>query len=585
MASVVAAVRPREVRVLAGVAAGALGGAAATLGWLLWHLDLSYVYVADHARREIGNGYRLAGLWGGADGSLVMFTAFVAVIVAVAPGVAPIARRCGAGTVALLAATSIWFADPFERLQIPAISGGGLQPILEHPAMLYHPPILYAGLVTTLVPWLLTIGARALDDTFRATARRALLVAFVLVTVGQLTGANWAYVELGWGGYWGWDPVENGVLVTWLLLLAAVHAVGHATSPRLLGGLLAAPWLSVLIGVAVTRAGVGGSVHAFSNDRRTTSMLLVVIAFTVTVTAATLLRLPRAASERRLALVGTAFFAIAATLVLEGVLYPIPAPGEPLVSGHFYATVLGPVAVLAVAASTLALGRSRPGWFVVGALGALTAASLLGARSPFALAVAAAVGCVATGLVAGLVGQPGTGTAATRWSTRLGHVGFAVMLVGIAGSTQADRVTISLNPGAEVEVGGVTLRHRSVAVEPGPSPGSSAVVATLEVIGSSTTLRPSLVSFEARGVLLAETALDSRPVRDVQVVLRTADDRGAARYDIAVTPLVQLVWWGALLIAAAGVWAFADQSRPRLRPSRARSSSADTVAESARSDA
>jgi cytochrome c biogenesis factor len=105
---------------------------------MLWHLDLSYVYVADHARREIGSGYRLAGLWGGADGSLLMFTAFVAVAVAAVRDVAPAAARWGAGTIALLATTSIWFADPFERLRIPAIDGGGLQPILEHPARDRH---------------------------------------------------------------------------------------------------------------------------------------------------------------------------------------------------------------------------------------------------------------------------------------------------------------------------------------------------------------------------------------------------------------------------------------------------------------
>jgi cytochrome c biogenesis factor len=268
---------------------------------------------------------------------------------------------------------------------------------------------------------------------------------------------------------------------------------------------------------------------------------------------------------------------------LEGVLYPIPAPGEPLVSGHFYATVLGPIAVLAVGASALALGRPRQAWFVAGALGALLAAAALGARTPFALAIGAAIGCIATGLVAGLFREQTDAS----WSNRLGHVGFAVLMIGVAGSTQADRTTISLNPGAELEFAGVTLQHRSVAVEPGPTSQSSAVVATLAVIegARSTTLRPSLVSFEVRGVLLAESALDSRPLRDVQVVLRTADDRGAARYDVAVTPLVQPVWWGALLIAGAGIVALVDQSRSRRRLSRARSSNADTVAESAPSDA
>lgn len=276
---------------------------------------------------------------------------------------------------------------------------------------------------------------------------------------------------------------------------------------------------------------------------------------------------------------------MAAGVVLEGVLYPIPAPGEPLVSGHFYATVLGPIAIAAVAASAWALDPRRSvrslGRMLTGAIGAAVIAMAVGGRTPFAVAAAAAFGAVAIALAAGLTSRE------VSWPNRLGHLGFGVLLLGIAGSTQADRVTISLTEGSAVEFAGVRFEHRSVGVEPGPTSGSDAVVATLLITDGDrrVTLRPSLVAFADRGAVLAESALDSRPRRDVQVVLRSGDDAGAARYDISVTPLVQAVWWGALLIAAAGVGAATDQLRSRRRASRARSSNSETVAERSDSDA
>ena len=214
----------------------------------------------------------------------------------------------------------------------------------------------------------------------------------------------------------------------------------------------------------------------------------------------------------------------------------------------------------------------------VGALGGLAIGVLAGARTPFAVAVVCGCGAlVASGV---------------RWGRRvdppmlLAHLGFAVLLVGIAGSTQAERTTVTLTPGGQVELGGVVLEHRSVAVEPGDRRNTEAVVATLAVVGeggsprSPSPLRPALVAYPERSLLLAETDLHSTWRRDVHAVLRTATDDGAARYDLAVTPLVQFVWGGATMISAAAAWVAIRQSRSRRRASRRRSSNADIVADS-----
>ena len=564
-----------------------------SLAWSLWTLDLSVAYVADHARDSIGPFYRLAGLWGGASGSLLLFSAMVALPVAAmaavaSPIVARTATRFGGGTVAAFALSVLVFANPFGRLDIPAISGGGLQPILEHPAMLYHPPLLYAGLVSTIGPWIISLTARD-DPTWRRRVRPWLAVSLVVLTIGQLTGSNWAYVELGWGGFWGWDPVENAVLAAWLFVLAALHIAGQPGHQRLVAWLCAAPWIAVLVCTTITRAGIGDSVHAFADDDRIAIALFAIIAATI---AATTWQI-RAANSQRLPLrtlptVAVAIMSLAAIVVLEGVLYPLVVRGDPLVTGHFYATVLAPLALMALVGSSLALSRQPWWWSAAGGGIGLGLGTLGGASTAFALGVAAGVGAVIAGMIAGILPTPSRATTSSgtvvrgpiRWSTRLGHLGVAVLLIGVAGSTQAERTTITLQPDERTELGGVTFTHRGVDVIDGPTANSTSVTATLDITGlditgldvigqrTAVTMQPALVAHTTRNVLLAETALHSRPLSDVQVVLRSAADDGSARYDLAVTPLVQMVWWGSIMIALAGALIVAGHRRGKHDPSR-----------------
>ena len=506
----------------AAAAVMAIGAAVPVviLGRALWSLDLSLTYVADHARGGTSELYRLSGLWGGASGSLLLFTSMVAATVAALVWTQPRPTARSAGlwgslSVAVLAGAVLATANPFRQLAIPAIEGAGLQPILEHPAMLYHPPLLYLGQVSTIVPFLVAV-ASPLNPGTRRALRGWLGLSLALLTVGLATGSNWAYVELGWGGFWGWDPVENGILVAWLLALAAMHAVGqpgHGRAIRILCGL---PWTMVLVAASVTRAGIGGSVHAFADDERVSWILTgLVVATAVLVGSARGNRAraglaqvdqtsrPRRHQWFRIACVTLA--TVAALLVLVGVLYPIPAPGEPLVTGHYYATLLAPLAIVALGAAATVVGGRATVWPAAGALAGVIAAAAAGARSPFALCVAAGVGAILVNLLHGLWSRT-----RGRWPMRVGHLGFAVLLIGVAGSTQADRVTVGLDVGDEIEVGGRSFRHVGVEVTGGPTPGSSAVVATVEVRNGDdmvATLRPSLVAFPDRSVLLAETAL------------------------------------------------------------------------------
>ena len=587
-----AAAGARSLRLARAASLVMVAGAAiptVILSRALWSLDLSLTYVADHARAGTSGLYRLSGLWGGASGSLLMFTAMVAAAVAAAVWTQPrptarSAALWGSVSVAVLAGAVLGTANPFRRLAIPAIEGAGLQPILEHPAMLYHPPLLYLGQVSTIAPFLIAVAA-PLGPEQRRALRGWLGLSLALLTVGLATGSNWAYVELGWGGFWGWDPVENGILVAWLLVLAAMHAVGqpgHGRATRVLCGL---PWILVLVAASVTRAGVGGSVHAFADDERVSWILAGLVAATSAVLVIAAARDGQPSTPpryRRLRSASAALAAVAALLVLVGVLYPIPAPGEPLVTGRYYATLLAPLAIVALGAAGAVVGGRATVWSAAGALAGVIAAAAAGARSPFALCVAAGVGATLVNLLDGLRSRT-----RGRWPMRVGHLGFAVLLIGVAGSTQADRVTVGMDVGEEIEVGGRSFRHVGVEVTRGPTPGSNAVVATVEVRDGDdmvATLRPSLVAFPDRSVLLAETALHSRPARDIQVVLRTAADSGAALYRVSVAPLVMWVWWGSVLLAGAGLMVAFHTAMSRARQAGTASRRRDVAASGALGD-
>ena len=173
--------------------------ATATLAWALATGDFTLRYVAETSERSSSWWFRLSGLWGAMAGSLLLWTSFIAVLGA-ARRRAPdgVERAVLAGIAAVFLAVDAVLADPFERLAAPALDGLGLTPILEHPAMLYHPPILYLGLTSLAVPFAAVVAGSATT----AGLRRQLLACWAVLTAGMVAGAHWAYVELGWGGFW-----------------------------------------------------------------------------------------------------------------------------------------------------------------------------------------------------------------------------------------------------------------------------------------------------------------------------------------------------------------------------------------------
>lgn len=529
---------PRSSSIALAVAAVAsLWASVVVLATALVTEDLGLAYVVEQTRPDTGWARRLSGLWSGAEGSLLLFAAVTATALLVGRRTGPRWQRAGTGvlTAGLVAAVALG-ADPFAGTDRPAGSplptgGRGMAPILEHGAMFIHPPLLYAGLALALTPAL--VAARGGDrQPARATAHRLGLIAFAVLGAAQALGASWAYVELGWGGWWAWDPIENVSLVVWLLLAAALHTRALDPENQVGAGLLSAPvlwalcWPAVLAGAALTRTSQRTSVHAFA-DAAQLSVWLWPLAIVATIGAVL-----RVGEDR--------------PTVPERAQWPRRAPQA----------VLGLVA-LVVAAGTyrpFVSGDGTAGWFY--------------SRTLFPIAV---VG-VALALILP-VARPGGDGRPTRARPSLavlaGHGGMILILVAAVAGTGSTRSTVRLTEGSTVEVDGHTVTLVELLVDEGERP---TVTAVTEIDGRHR-LDPSVTLHPDRGLRLPEIPTHSTPWLDTQLILRDVDPVLGAQLTVQFRPFNQLVWWGAGLVTLSAVLALA-----RRGPGAGYSSSRDRLA-------
>jgi cytochrome c-type biogenesis protein CcmF len=563
------------------LAAAAVAGVTAVLllARALVTSDFTLAYVVEQARVDGPWWYRLAGLWGGMAGSLLVWTVMIVAVGVIAarrlaqseePVAVVAGARAAIGAVgAAFAAVVALFADPFVRLATPAIDGAGLTPILEHPAMLYHPPLLYAGLTSLAAPFAYTVGAAVagrLDRAWLDRTRRWAMVPWVLLGVGMVAGAHWAYVEVGWGGYWGWDPVENTALLPWLAVTAFIHAamvrpgVSRAAPVLVVGAFLVA-----LLGTLLTRSGATQSVHVFAEDPAVGwALLALVVAVGIATACLLTFRSPtrdsaHASPRSRVLWVNVVGMTLALGVVLLGTLYPVLASlrgrdDVAAVDPGFFAGFIGPLALAGLALSGIGPrlgGRLRLGAPAAVGVAGLVLAWVAGWRSPFGLAVAGLGGFAIAASLIDLVRQ--------RRPVHLAHLGFAVLLVGIAGSSTGASVGATVGAGDRLSVAGYDVINEGATVITDPGVDEQRVAAPVTVERNGTVvarLTPEIRIFPDRGDQLAETALWSSWRADVQVALRDADDDGRALLQVHVRPLMLLVWWGGLLMVVGGAWAF-----------------------------
>lgn len=580
--------------------------------------DFSVRFVAQHSNTLLPLRYKLTAVWGGHEGSFLLWTFMLAgwmLAVGVFGRDLPedFAARA-LGVLGMLAFAYILFmlatSNPFERVvPLPPADGADLNSALQDIGFILHPPTLYMGYVGFSVVFAFAVAALLrgrLDAAWARWARPWANTAWAVLTVGIALGSWWAYYELGWGGWWAWDPVENPPLITWLFGAALVHSLaavekrGVFRSWTALLAILA--FAGSLLGTFITRSGLLTSVHAFATDPSRGIFILGILG--AAVGGSLLLHAFRAPlispgpgfgplSREAFLLLNNVLLVVAAASVFLGTMFPMAyqaLTGDLISIGPpYFNVVFAPLMVLLVAA--LAAGpfsnwKRTPPERLARPLSRLLAASLaagaalpLAATFSFSLA-ATATTALAAWIVFGIAGDAAARTAGgpsrrrallslplAWWGMHTAHLGVAVLLVGAALTTNfSEERSVLLDAGESVELGGYTFTLEGSGPVAGPNyAGEQATVRVSRDGRRVALLRPERRVYLASGAPSTEMAIDAGFLRDLFVTLGDRREGGAWAMTVYVKPFVRWIWLGAIVIALGAAAAAADGRYRRLR--------------------
>ena len=595
----------RAVRPVAVAQAVMTVASFAALLWLFWRTDLSVKLVAEDSATTVPALYRIAGTWGNHEGSMLLWVTILALAgAAVAILERRLPERTLAATIAAQGVIALGFfafllfsSNPFARLDIAPPEGNGFNPLLQDPGLAFHPPTLYVGYVGLSVAFSFAVGAlltRDVGPAFARAMRPWVLGAWVFLTLGITAGSYWAYYELGWGGWWFWDPTENASLMPWLAATALLHSVTVLATRdglRAWTVMLAVVAFSMsMVGTFLVRSGILTSVHAFALDPKRGAFILVLLALYIggalalfgariaTVTEGN--RFDPVSREGAL-VVNNLLLSVILGLVLIGTLYPLAAEsltGEKLSVGppYFNATA-GPLALILVAVMAagpvmrwrrdelVAVGRriAIPAALAVAALAAaLLLAPGLHVLPLFGLVLAAGV---AAASVAPLWKRNLRRTPLFTWGMVMAHFGVAVSLAGMASESAFTKETlVAARPGETVSVGPYAVRF--AAVDPLPSGNYTAVQATLIATRGAAapiTLQPQQRTFDNPPQTTSESAIAT--CWDGQLYTVVGEPVPGGRWQLRLwwKPFVTLIWLGGALIAIGGALSLLGRSLPR----------------------
>jgi len=574
--------------------------------------DFSVTYIQQHSNSLLPFRYKLTAVWGGHEGSFLLWTFMLAgwmLAVAVFSRSMPlefVARVLGVlgllsvGYLLFMLATS----NPFDRIvPLPPADGADLNSALQDFGFIVHPPTLYMGYVGFSVVFAFAMAALLsgrLDAAWARWCRPWANVAWAILTIGIALGSWWAYYELGWGGWWAWDPVENPPLITWLFGTALIHSLavtekrGIFKSWTVMLAILA--FAGSLLGTFITRSGLLTSVHAFATDPERGVFILAIL--TLSVGGALLLFALRAPllrgrfgfgilSREMLLLVNNLILVVSAASVFLGTLFPMvyQALTDDLISigpPYFNAIFVPLMALLALVLGVGPISRWKKTsgrylstqllWVGVISLGLGIAVPLMitlefgfGPTITIALALWILLSAVRDiknkvankkTLSAGLASLP-----LSYYGMQLAHLGVATMIVGAAlTSVYSTEKSVLLSPGERMNLGGYAFEF--VGAKPITGPNFRGMEATLEVYRGEEFLRelhPERRLYLASGTPSTEMAIDAGFWRDLFVTL--GEEKGAAAWSmtIYVKPFVRWVWLGAIFMCLGGVVAAGDK--------------------------
>jgi len=563
--------------------------------------DFSIAAVANNSHTLKPLIYKITGVWGNHEGSMLLW---VLVLSLYAGAVAAMGRggarltSAALGVQGLLAVAFLLFilftSNPFLRLDPAPFEGAGLNPLLQDPGLAIHPPMLYAGYVGLSASFSYAAAALIVGEAgWVRAARPFMLIAWIALTCGIALGSWWAYYELGWGGFWFWDPVENASLMPWLVATALLHsalATEKSGAFRTWTLLLAIGGFSLsLIGTFLVRSGVLSSVHAFASDP-TRGFFIMVLIFVAIGGALGLFawRAPtlqggatfETVSRESALLLNNVFLVGACAAVFIGTLYPLAldaATGQKISVGPpYYALTFAPIffALLLLVPFGPQLGWRR-GDHKAAFRALLPALGVAGVAAVAVLAIASPrtlTGMLSFAVAGWLIGASildflkRKGARASAFAAALAHAGLGVTLMGVAGTTlwRSEALDV-MGPGETMKVGPYILRFDGVAQVRGPNfQATQAQLALMDGGRVVTVLRPEKRVYPAEGQEVADTAIRTTVVRDLYLAL--GDDRGNGRWTVRayVSPLAPFIWLGALVMSAGGFLSLWGRLRVKL---------------------
>ena len=599
-------------------------GAYLFLTWYFLTDAFQVAYVATNSSTRQPPLYKLSAVWGGMDGSVLLWATILAGYSAACVrlnrrqnrALMPYVTATLCGVMAFFAAVLVFASNPFRTLEFAPIEGSGLNPLLQNPGMMIHPPSLYMGYVGWTVPFAFAMAAllaRRLDAGWVVAARKWALFPWIFLTLGNLLGANWAYVELGWGGYWGWDPVENSAILPWFLGTAFLHSVMIQEKRDMLKtwnvSLIVITFCATIMGTFVTRSGIIESVHTFTESPVGPIFLAFLAALALGSAALIARRGELLRSTHRmesmlsrenaflfnnLLLVGIAF------AIWWGTFFPIfseAATGRRISVGPpFFNQVIAPLGLallfLMGIGPLLAWRRSSGpqlkrqfAWPVTAGIAASLAGWAFGLREPYSVATltfaaftAATIvqefarGVRARGRIHGESRLVALGRLISRNRRRYGgyvvHVGVTCVFLGIAGNVYVTAKELPMRPGDKVTVGPYEVVFRELKLR--QAANYTAAVAELSV--SREGGRPRFAHPEKRiytagqEQVATEVAIDSRLMEDFYAILLEPLPGGqGARMKLVINPLVGLIWIGGAIMVLGGI---VTLTTPRLRSAR-----------------
>jgi cytochrome c-type biogenesis protein CcmF len=588
--------------------------------------DFRFTYVAGYTNKVLPVGYRIAAFWSGQEGSLLLWAWLLGLLCVIAawgyrrldtPEIA-IANATMAAICGVFAGLLLFAANPFRMfLGIAPADGRGLNPMLQDPAMLVHPPLLFLGYAGFAIPFAVLVGVLAVgrtDNRWLSLIRRWVLVSWIFLGAGIIVGGWWAYIELGWGGYWAWDPVENASLLPWLTGTALMHSImvqqRRGTFKFWNATLIALTFILCIFGTYLTRSGIVDSVHTFAGSSLATCFLVFIVVLLIVSIAIIAWRRHQLRSEHELEafisregafLAANVLLVVMMLITLIGTIFPVLA--SPFISETasakpaFYNATVAPLIVLLVA--IMALGpvlvfganapRSIARSLILPGIGALIVAIItvaMGVYNFWAVLVAAIAALGTLTVVIGLAravaarrrstGEAWPVAALTlvdkdhrRYGGQVAHLGVMLMVIGVAGSSLYDSEVIHrLKPGETVEVGRYSLTF--TGLEELQRSNYVTVQANVRITdgrGGAFRLHPERRFYKDwEDKPSSQVAISTNWREDVYIALAGWEDGGAiTALQIKLNPLVLWLWVGSIVLGVGALYCMLPPMIPVVR--------------------